>query len=191
MKNKRKKARQTFGGNDVSAKKEKFISNIDRMSRISKSNSTNLNSSMIFTEKQIFFSLEEKELKEDFKAKYNTDKDIVFKIESLTANSLFELFPFYQMSIEDIKRSLYTSDNKKIHELLINQKNNKNINNNNIEIESEDNLLYTYNSLLMMELYDPDVFITFKDLYSFVSQYGSYLLETIKNINFILLLFLL
>jgi len=183
MKNKRKKARQTFGGKDASSKKEKFISNIDRMSRISKLNSTNLNSSMTFTEKQIFFSLEEKELKEDFKAKYNNDKDIVFKIESLTANSLFELFPFYQMSIEDIKRSLYPSDNKKIHELLINQKN-KNINNNNIEIESENNLFYTFNSLLMMELYDPDEFITFKELSKFVSQYGSYLLETIKNINF-------
>ena len=163
MKNKRKKARQTFGGKDVSSKKEKFISNIDRMSRISKLNSTNLNSSMTFTEKQIFFSLEEKELKEDFKAKYNSDKDIVFKIESLTANSLFELFPFYQMSIEDIKRSLYPSDNKKIHELLINQKN-KNINNNNIEIESENNLFYTFNSLLMMELYDPDELALFLNM---------------------------
>ena len=183
MKNKRKKARQTFGGKDVSSKKEKFISNIDRMSRISNLNSSNLNSSMTFTEKQIFFSLEEKELKEDFKAKYNNDKDIVFKIESLTANTLFELFPFYQMSIEDIKRALYPSDNKKIHELLINQKN-KNINNNNIEIESENNLFYTFNSLLMMELYDPDEFITFKELSKFVSQYGNYLLETIKNINF-------
>ena len=183
MKNKRKKTRQTFGGKDVSSKKEKFISNVDRMSRISKLNSTNLNSSMTFTEKQIFFSLEEKELKEDFKAKYNNDKDIIFKIESLTLNSLFELFPFYQLNIEDIKRSLYPSDNKKIHELLINQKN-KNINNNNIEIESEDNLFYTFNSLLMMELYDPDEFITYKDLSRFVSQYGNYLLETIKNINF-------
>jgi hypothetical protein len=182
-KNKRKKARQTFGGNDAFSKKKDFITNIDRISRISKLNSNNIISSLKLSEKQIFFSLEEKELKEEFKIKFSNEKDTKFNIESLTSNSFFELFPFYQMSIQDIIKSLSPSDNKKIIEILLKQQNQKDkiI---NIESESEDNLFYTYNSLLMMEVYEPEDFISFKDLSNFVSFYGTYLLDIIKNINF-------
>ena len=180
-KNKKIKSRQTFGGNDVSKKKD-FIDNIDRMSRISKINSSKIISSMKFNESKIFYSLEEKELREEFKAKFNYEKEASFKIESLSSNSFFELFPFYQISIQDIKKSLFASDNTKIHKILINNKN-KNLNSNNIESESEDNLFYTYNSLLMMEIYDREEFISFNEFSSFVLSYGSYLLDTIKNIN--------
>ena len=183
-KNKKKKARQTFGGVDLISKKKDFITNIDRISRISKLNSSNINSFLKISESKMFFSLEEKEIREEFKNKYKDDKEIIFKIESLAANSFFELFPFYQISIQDIIKSLYPSDNKNIFDILLKQKNKTNKNTNNIESESEDNLFYTYNSSLMMEVYDPEEFISSQDLSKFVFSYGSYLIETIKNINF-------
>ena len=181
-KNKKIKARQTFGGHEAISKKKDFIDNIDRMSRISKLNSSKINSSMKFNENKIFFSLEEKELREEFKAKFNYEQEATFKIESLSSNSFFELFPFYQLSIKDIKKSLYPSDNIKIHKILIKQKN-KNFSGNNIESESEDNLFYTYNSLLMMEIYDREEFISFNEFSNFVLSYGSYIIDIIKNIN--------
>jgi len=142
-----------------------------------------------FKEKKIFFSLEEKELKEEFKKKYNIpEKETTFRIESISSNAFFELFPFYQISIKDIKRSLSPSDNKKIFN-IIRERNKKNKtenldNSNNIESESENSLLYTYNSLLMMEIYDPEEFISSTELKNFSLSYGNYLLETIKNINY-------
>ena len=138
---------------------------------------------MKLSEKQIFYSLEEKELREEFKIKFANKKNTNFNIESLASNSLFELFPFYQISIQEIIKSLSPSDNKKIIEILINQKI-QNDKNNKIESESENNLFYTHNSLLMMEAYDREEFISFKDLSNFVSLYGTYLLDVIKNINF-------
>ena len=184
-KSKKIKARQTFGGSEAAAKKKDFMDNIDRMSRISKLNSSKITSSMNFSDSKIFFSLEEKELREEFKAKFNYEKDATFKIESLSSNSFFELFPFYQISIQDIKKSLYPSDNTKIHKIIIKQKNekNENVRENNIESESEDNLFYTYNSLLMMEIYDREEFISFNEFSNFVLSYGNFILDTIKNIN--------
>ena len=184
-KNKKIKARQTFGGFEAAAKKKDFMDNIDRMSRISKLNSSKITSSMNFSDSKIFFSLEEKELREEFKAKFNNEKDATFKIESLSSNSFFELFPFYQISIQDIKKSLYPSDNTKIHKIIIKQKNEKkeNVRGNNIESESEDNLFYTFNSLLMMEIYDREEFISFNDFSNFVLSYGNFILDTIKNIS--------
>lgn len=181
-KNKKIKSRQTFGGYEAFTKKKDFLDNIERMSRISKLNSSKIASSMKFNESKIFFSLEEKELKEEFKAKFNNEQEAAFKIESLSANSFFELFPFYQLSIKDIENSLYPSDNTKIHKILIKQKN-QNLGANNIESESEYNLFYTYNSLLMMEIYDREEFISFNEFSNFVLSYGSYVIDTIKNIN--------
>ena len=182
-KNKKKKVRQTFGGINDLANKNYFISNIDRISRISKLNSSSVLSFLKLSEQKIFFSLEEKELKEEFKYKFNLEKEAIFKIESLETNSFFELFPFCQISIQDIIKSLNPSDNKKTNDILLKEKNKKS-KNNNIESESEDNLFYTFNSLLMMEVYDPQEFISSKDLSKFVSSYGEYLLDIIKNINF-------
>ena len=186
---KKVKSRQTFGGADALFKKDKFISNIDRVSRISKLNSTSIIPSMKFKENKIFFSLEEKELKEEFKKKFNfPEKETTFKIESLSSNTFFELFPFYQISVQDIKRALNPSDNKKIYN-IIRKRNSENLkkislNKDNIESISENNLFYTYNSLLMMEIYEPEEFLSFEDLQKFTISYGAYLLETIKNINF-------
>ena len=192
FKKKKIKARQTFGGTDAVLRKNNFISNIDRISRISKLNSRSLNSFMKFKENQIFLSLEEKELKEEFKKKFNlSEQETTFKIESLSSDAFFELFPFYQISIQNIIKELNPSDNKKIYNILRNRKNqdntniNKNkLNKNNTEIESENNLFYTYNSLLMMEVYEPEEFISFDELKKFTLSYGTYLIETIKNINY-------
>ena len=182
-KNKKKKARQTFGGNDGLSKQKEFISNIDRISRISKFNSNNIIRSMQFKESKIFYSLEEKELREEFRVKFNNEKEIEFKIESLEPNSFFELFPFFQISIQDIINSLYPSNNKKIIEILLKQKQ-ENLNKNNIESESENNLFHTYNSLLMLEIYDLEDFISSFDLSNFSLSYGTYITDIIKNINF-------
>ena len=192
-KNKKVKARQTFGGTDAVFRKNNFIANIDRISRISKINSLSIIPSKKFKENQIFFSLEEKELKEEFKKKFNlSKKETTFKIEALSANAFFELFPFYQISIQDIKKALNPSDNKKIYNIIrkrnsdnINKvNNNSNINRNEMDNKTENNLFYTYNSLLMMEIYEPEEFISFDELQKFTLSYGTYLLETIKNINF-------
>ena len=182
-KNKKKKARQTFGGNDGLSKQKEFKSNIDRISRISKFNSNNIIRSMQFKESKIFYSLEEKELREEFRVKFNNEKEIEFKIESLEPNSFFELFPFFQISIQDIINSLYPSNNKKIIEILLKQKQ-ENLNKNNIESESENNLFHTYNSLLMLEIYDLEDFISSFDLSNFSLSYGTYITDIIKNINF-------
>ena len=193
-KNKKVRSRQTFGGNDAIGLKNNFINNIDRISRISKINSKSIITSMKFRENKIFFSLEEKELKEEFKKKYDGENETTFNIESLAHDSFFELFPFYQISIQDIKKSLNPSDNKKIYDVLRTKHNIKKENKekkivvneskkNNNEAE-ENNLFYTYNSLLMIEVYDPEDFILFNELYNFSLSYGTYLLDNIKNINF-------
>ena len=106
--------------------KNYFISNIDRISRISKLNSSSVLSFLKLSEQKIFFSLEEKELKEEFKYKFNLEKEAIFKIESLETNSFFELFPFCQISIQDIIKSLNPSDNKKTNDILLKEKNKKN-----------------------------------------------------------------
>ncbi len=188
-KNRKTKARQTFGVNEVQERKSKFLNNIDRISRISRLNSSNITPSMKFKESKIFFSLEEKELKEEFKKKFDfPEKKTTFKIESLSSLSFFELFPFYQISIQDIIKSLNPSDNKKIYN-IIRERNKKNIeknneNKNNIESESENNLFYTYNSLLMMEVYEREEFISSDELNKFTISYGTYLLDIIKNIKY-------
>ena len=185
----KKKSRQTFGVNEIQERKNNFVAKIERISRISKFNSTNIISSLRFKENKIFISLEEKELREEFKKKFDySEKDINFKIESLSSMAFFELFPFYQMSIKDIQKALNPSDNKKIYKVLTerNMKNKmrKKTNKNDIESESENNLFYTYNSLLMMEIYEPEDFISFEDLNKFTLSYGTYLIDTIKNINY-------
>ena len=183
-KNTRKKARQTFGGNDPIGQKNKYLSNIDRISRISKINSTSIITFLKFKDNKIFFSVEEKELKEEFKNKFNfPEEETTFKIEGLSSNAFFELFPFYQISISDIIKSLNPSDNRKLYNILI-DRNKNNLNKNTIESESENNLYYTYNSLLMMEIYEPEEFISFNELQKFTLSYGTYLLDTIKNINY-------
>ena len=183
-KNKRIKARQTFGGSNAIDKKNKFMANIERISRISKINSSSITPFLKYKENKIFFSLEEKELKEEFKQKFNfLEQEATFKIESLSSNAFFELFPFYQISISDIIKSLNPSDNRKLYNILINR-NKKNLDKAILESESENNLYYTYNSLLMMEVYEHEEFISFDELKKFTLSYGTYLLDTIKNINY-------
>ena len=60
FKKKKVKAGQIFSGNDATLRKNNFIANFDRISRISKLNSRILNSFIKLKENQIFFSLEEK-----------------------------------------------------------------------------------------------------------------------------------
>ena len=186
-KNKKVKARQTFGFNENNELKNNFINNIDRISRISKLNSSSIITFLKFKENKIFYSLEEKELREEFKKKYDlSENEIIFNIESLQHNAFFELFPFYQISIQDIKKALNPSDNKKIYDVLRNKSKNENEDENEKKKEEieNNNLFYTYNSLLMMEVYDHKDFISSNNLNNFCLSYGNFLLENMKNFNF-------
>ena len=186
-KNKKVKARQTFGFNENNDLKNNFINNIDRISRISKLNSSSIIRFLKFKENKIFYSLEEKELREEFKKKYDlSEKETTFNIESLEHNAFFELFPFYQISVQDIKKALNPSDNKKIYDVLRNKSknDNKDEDDSKKKKEVENNLFYTYNSLLMMEVYDHREFISSNNLTNFCLSYGNYLLENMKNFNF-------
>ena len=186
-KNKKVRARQTFGFNENNELKSNFINNIDRISRISKLNSSSITTFLKFKEGKIFYSLEEKELREEFKKKYDlSENETIFTIESLQHSAFFELFPFYQISVQDIKKALNPSDNKKIYEVLRNKhKNGDEDEDDKKKEETENNnLFYTYNSLLMMEVYDHKEFISSNNLNNFSLSYGKFLLENMKNFNF-------
>jgi hypothetical protein len=185
-KNKKVRARQTFGFNENNELKNNFINNIDRISRISKLNSSSIITFLKFKENKIFYSLEEKELREEFKKKYDlSENEITFNIESLQHSAFFELFPFYQISVQDIKKALNPSDNRKIYDVLRNKNKNEDDRKKKEESETENNnLFYTYNSLLMMEVYDHKDFISSNNLNNFSLSYGNFLLENMKNFNF-------
>ncbi len=186
-KNKKVKARQTFGFNENNELKSNFINNIDRISRISKLNISSITTFLKFKEGKIFYSLEEKELREEFKKKYDlSEKETTFTIESLQHGAFFELFPFYQISVQDIKKALNPSDNKKIYEVIRNKHKNGDEDEDDKKKEETEynNLFYTYNSLLMMEVYDHKEFISSNNLNNFSLSYGNFLLENMKNFNF-------
>ena len=173
------KQRQSLGISASGFNKIEYLSNVDRVSRISKLNSTKVTTSLKFDGKNIFVSLEEKELLEEFKHKYQIPENkFFFQIESIAASPFFEIFPFYQIKVDDIIYSLNPSDNKKLFNVFIsNLKKGK-------DSEKETNLFYTYNSLLMIEVYEPNEFIEFNEIPKFTSLYKNYILKTVKNLNY-------
>ena len=195
-----------------SQNKDEIISNVNRMSRMSIRNIKKMKTSLIISQNHIFTSIEEKELFEELKNKLKIkNEQFVYKIESILSSELFELFPFYQMKVNNILKSLNPTRNIKIFDKFIKRRNNTqnnfrisnlpnrlsvknhkiNDNNNNINFgkteykkELEKNLYYTYDLYLMYEIYDKEEFVNFDELEIIISEYNSYLLSVIKNMNY-------
>ena len=165
--------------------KKELLYNIERISRISLTDSTKLSTNLKLSAEKLFLSLEEKDIFEEFKNEYGMmDNNIEFKIETLFSDAFFEIIPFLQLNINNILKSLEPSYNKKLFEVFI-----KKIS--PYKNKLEQNIFYTYDSLLSLEVYDKNDFIEFEDLKKFVYIYKDYLLKTLKNMDYTFLPLLL
>ena len=91
-----------------------YLLKMERMTVLSKLNEKKFILNATFNQGEIFQSIEEKEFKESFK-KFHNLKDvnyIKFNIENIFNEILFELYPFYQININDIIESLNPILNK-------------------------------------------------------------------------------
>ena len=96
-----------------------------------------------------------------------------FTIESLTNNYLFDLFPFYDIKIKDIIKSLDISDNMDLFSKYSEKKKNN----------SSFSLFNTKDSLLSFEIYDKN-FMHKDELINFIKEYKKYLIEKISNFSY-------
>ena len=99
--------------------------------------------------------------------------DCEFFIESLMGEILFDLYPFYQISINDILHSLDISNNKELLSYFFENK----IKNNNF------NTYYSKDAFLTFEIYDNNL-ISYSQLNSFILNYKNYLMELVSNFNY-------
>ena len=173
--------------------------NLNRINRISITNKEKLLSTKKFSLEQLMNSINDKVIKEDFikyiiegdskkksRQKVNSIKQkniylnnlpsynqTEFKIESLFNDVLFELFPYYQISINDVLTSLDVNNNKGLFKVFFEKKIN----------DRKFNEYYTKDSFLSFEIYDSD-FLPFKKIKEFVYGYRNYLMETITNFSY-------
>lgn len=164
------------------SKHKDILDNIQRISRLSKLAEKKITSSFKMGFNTLFHSIEEKEYREDFRQQYNLSdcSKIEFKIESLFNDILFQLFPFYQITIKDILASLDPSANKKLFiEFLKEEEEGSD----KPTFLSSTNGFYTYDSFLFFESYDTRTF-TFEQLKKFLTKYNNYLLDVIKNVSY-------
>ena len=215
-----------------------YMVNIDKINRLSELDSKNLIQHIIKNKDDLFSTAEERHLLEEITKKYLTSKKdkFYFHIEALFHSPLFEIFPFYQLKLDDILNSLLPSKNMEIFKIFTNNlsntnsysiiedeksdnngnknqneiietneiktkndiKNNKNKNEisenseNKMEVENYEsseseisnaskNNYYTYNSLIMMEIYNKSDFINDNQIAFFTSIFKNYVLKTLKN----------
>lgn len=172
---------------------ENIKDNINRISRISITNKERLISVKKLTLEQLMNSINDKLIKEDF-IKYLVDDDkqvkkdfdnknkiistlshntIEFTIESLFNDILFEIFPFYQLNINDILTSLDVNNNKGLFRVFFEKK----------YKDKRYNGYYTRDSFLSFEIYDEKI-LPFKKIKDCVSNYKSYLMDRITNFSF-------
>ena len=172
---------------------ENIKDNINRISRISITNKERLISVKKLTLEQLMNSINDKLIKEDF-IKYLVDdgkqvkKDfdnknkiistlshnkIEFAIESLFNDILFEIFPFYQLNINDILTSLDVNNNKGLFRVFFEKK----------FKDKRYNGYYTRDSFLSFEIYDEKI-LPFKKIKDFISNYKNYLMDRITNFSF-------
>ena len=158
--------------------KQDLITNIDRISRISMLDSKKIQTSLKVSSNEIFLSLEEKDLLEEFKVKYGfKSSNIEFKIESMFSESFFEVLPYFQLKIVDIIKALIPSYNKKLFNIFIKKMS-------PYKNKIEQNIFMTYDSLLIIEVYEKKDFINSENLKKFVNQYKTYLTNTLKNMDY-------
>ena len=208
--NERKSKRKSI---NVIQKKDTF--NIDRMSKIPIKESQQFNTCVKISQNDIFTSIEEKELLSELKKKLNiTNEKYTYKIESLLSTELLELYPYFQMKINTVIKSLNPARNLKIFNKFINRnksiqngfqiinidnrlsvrslksKSDKNSFNYNVinykenKKELEKNLYYTHDLFLMYEIYDQEDFLSYDELSKIITEYNSYLLSVVKNMNY-------
>ena len=99
-----------------------FISNLNRISRMSIRNVQKLKNSLKISQKEIINSIEEKELFDELQNKLNIKNDrdkSTFTIESLLTSELFELLPFYRMKLNNVLISLNPTRNVKLFNKFI------------------------------------------------------------------------
>ena len=203
--NERKSKRKT-----LNATRDSLILNIDKISRLSIKDIEKIKPSIKISQSEVFTSIEEKELFEKLKNKLNIKNEkYMYKIESICSSELFELFPFFQMKISNISKSLNPARNIKIFNKFINRNNiqnrlqivnkdnrlsvtsykglidssdNSSINENKKELDK--NLYYTHDLYLMYEIYDKSDFINLNELEGLIHEYNTYLISVVKNMNY-------
>ena len=104
---------------------EEFLLNVEKVSRLSELESRNLTSFLKLKKENIFNSIQEKDYLEEINKKYKKSKksNINFIIEALSISPLFEIFPFYQIKIEDILKSLNPQNNIENFKKFLNKSN--------------------------------------------------------------------
>ena len=128
--NKRRNKKQKESENNNN--REGYLLNVDKINRLSELESKKLYTYLNLKKEEVFNSIQEKEEKflEELNKKYKKTKKnkFNFEIEALSISPLFEIFPFYQMKIEDILKSLHPMNNIKNFEKFVGNLNKSNIN---------------------------------------------------------------
>ena len=101
------------------------------------------------------------------------EKDIKFKIKSLTNDILFDINPYYNLKIKDIIKSLDLKNNMELFYKFSEEK---------LKNESY-NYYYTKDTLLSIEIYDEAFFNSYQ-LKTFIESYKNYLLDKITNFSY-------
>ena len=107
----------------IPSQNSSFESNVNRISRMSIQESRKLITKIKAKQNDLFTSFEEKELFEELRLKFDIkNENYNFKLESIFTSDFFELFPFFQMSIRTILRSINPARNLKIFSKFIQRK---------------------------------------------------------------------
>ena len=112
---------------------QEYVNNINKINSMPDLNRKKLKSKLKINEEKMFAKPEEKELLQELKSKHNKSKEEKFEfcIEALSHSPLFELFPLYQIKLEDIFKSLLPSNNMNVIKNFVKDLNRSNNNNNN------------------------------------------------------------
>jgi hypothetical protein len=101
------------------------------------------------------------------------EKDIYFIFKSLTNNTLFDINPYYNLTVKDIIKSLDITNNTELFYKFSEEK---------LKNPSY-NYYYTKDALLSIEIYD-EAFFNAKELKSFIESYKNYLIDKITNFSY-------
>ena len=172
--------------NNSNKNNEDYLIGVEKINALSKINQKELLHSFKVGSNLLFQSLEEKEYKEQFKESNNLDENFITKkksnlfiIESYFSEEFFSLFPFYQISINDILNSLNPLYNKKLFSTFT-EKKKEDVKDQSIKFDN----FYTYNSYLSFEVYNENEIFDFSLLKKFIPIYKNYLMNIIKNMNY-------
>ena len=111
---------------------QEYVNNINKINSMSDLDRKKLISKLKINEDKLFSKDEEKELLQELKSKHNKSKEekFDFRIEAISHSPLFELFPLYQIKLEDIFKSLLPSTNMEVIKNTVKELNRSNNNNN-------------------------------------------------------------